>query len=107
MSTRSRRYTGLFDAETPMMTLPMACASGKQSRRIDSQVLAGRLREMPAGQRDVLRVQHVFQLRRIVAVLRQPLLRVVEIDLLRQHARAREPVEVSGTPCKVRWIRSV
>ena len=69
------------------MTLPIAGAFGEQSRRIDSQVLRTDF-ERSGGQRDVLRVQDVLQLRRIVSVLRQSLLRIVEVDLLRQHARA-------------------
>ena len=62
---------------------------GEEAGRIDGQVLRADF-ERAGGQRDVLRVEDVLQLRGIVSVLRQPLLRVVEINLLLQHAGARD-----------------
>ncbi len=59
----------------------------KQAGGIDHQVLRPDL-ERARRQGDVLRVENVFQLRRIVTVLRQTLLGVVEINLFLQHARA-------------------
>ena len=46
--------------------------------------------ELAGGQRDVLRAEDILELGRIVAVLRQALLRVIEVDLLRQDAGARD-----------------
>ena len=62
----------------------------KQSRRIDVDVSSAPTSSDPAGQCDVLRAQGVFQLRWVVSILRQPLLGVVQVDLLRQNSRARD-----------------
>ena len=40
------------------------------------------------GKSDVTRAQNILQIRRLNTVLNQPFLRVVEINLLRQHALA-------------------
>src|SRR5208282_4510658 len=55
---------------------------------IDDQVVRADV-ELTGGQRDVLRAENILELGRIVAILRQALLRVIEVNLLRQDARAR------------------
>ena len=86
MSTRSRKYTGLFDDDTPMMTLPIACASGNRPDGLMFR-LVGPTSSVPAGSVMFCAPRTSFSFDGIVPVLRQPLLRVIQINLLRQDAR--------------------
>ena len=61
----------------------------EQAGWIDHHVLRSDF-QRSGRQRDVLRAQNIFQLGRIISILRQSLLRVIEVDLLRQHPDARD-----------------
>ena len=70
-----------------MITSPICCGSGEFSRRINLDVLRANL-ELAAGKSDIARAQNVLQIRRRLSIRGQPLLRVIQVDLLRQHALA-------------------
>ena len=63
--------------------------------------------EDAAGSGHVAGAEHVLDLRDRQAQRREPVVRVVEVDLLREDAACARTFATRGTRCSVLWIRSV
>ena len=87
MSTRSRRYTGAPVDDVPTSTSPISRVLWNSPGGVDADVLGLGL-EDAAGSGDVAGAQDLRELRDRQVEGGEPLLRVVEVDLLGQNARA-------------------
>ena len=70
-----------------MITSPICCGIGELPRRVDLDVLRANL-QLAAGKSNVARAQNVFQIGGRHPIRGEALLRVIQVNLLRQHALA-------------------